>query len=153
DANYDLVRRFERTGATVTLFDLPTDTGVPTILSVLHGGSPAQPGRVFATSTALDPEEAVRKSLEELAHTRRYMQQILDQLPRLTPAPPAHDNVVDQLTHLNFWCDGANGHLADFLLGSTDRVDFDDLPRLSTGDAWTDLEVLCERVGETGFQA
>jgi ribosomal protein S12 methylthiotransferase accessory factor len=153
DANYDLVRRFERTGAAVTLFDLPTDTGVPTILSVLRGGSAARPGLVFATSTALDPEEAVRKSLEELAHTRRYMQQILDQLPRLTPAPPAHENVVDQLTHLNFWCDGANARLADFLFGSADRVDFDDLPRLSTGDPWADLEVLCERIGETGFRA
>jgi ribosomal protein S12 methylthiotransferase accessory factor len=153
EANYQLVRRFEKTGAAVSLFDLATDVGVSTVLSVLRGPSPATPAMVFATSTSLDPEEAVRKSLEELAHTRRYMQQVVDHLPRLVPDPPAHDNIVDQLTHLNFWCDPANAHLADFLFESGDRIDFDELPRLATGDPWDDVALLCEKVRDTGFQA
>jgi ribosomal protein S12 methylthiotransferase accessory factor len=118
DRNYDLVKRFERTGATVTLLDCTLDTGVPTVLSVLSSPSPRAPARCFAAATALSPETAVRSSLEELAHTRRYMQQITDRMPRLVPDPPAHENVVDQLTHLNFWCDHANAGLADFLWAS-----------------------------------
>ena len=36
DANYDLVQRFERSGGEVTLLDITTDVGVPTVMSVLR---------------------------------------------------------------------------------------------------------------------
>ena len=146
DANYDRVKRFERTGATVSLFDITLDAGISTVLSVLSSPSPKAPARTFATASSPSPEKAVRCSLEELAHTRRDMQQITSFMPRLVPSPPDHDNVVDQITHLNFWCDHGNAHLADFLWASKKRVDFGELNDLSTGDPAADLRVLCERV-------
>ena len=60
---------FERTGATVSLFDITLDTAIPTVLSVLSSPSPNPPARTFATATSPSPETAVRCSLEELAHT------------------------------------------------------------------------------------
>jgi ribosomal protein S12 methylthiotransferase accessory factor len=152
EANYDLVKRFEGARSRVTLFDVTVDVGVPTVLSVLQGEAAELPALVFAASTSLDPEDAVRKSLEELAHTRRYCHAIKSWLPRIVPSPPDHDNIVDQLTHLNFWTDAANAHLADFLFRSPERIDFEEMKDLSTGDPRRDLERLCRQVAAIGHQ-
>jgi len=143
--NSNLVERFARAGDLVTIFNITMDAGVPTILSVLQNPSPNAPARVFATAVDPDPEEAVRKSLEEVVHTRRYMQQIKEGLPRLIPEPH-YENVVDQVTHLNLYCDHANAPLADFLFASPARVSFDDIPNLATGDPKRDLAILIEKV-------
>ncbi len=153
EENYELVQRFERTGSSVTVLDLTTDVGVTTILSVLRSPSRSAPALVFAASSAVDPEDAVRKSLEELAHTRRFCQSIRDHMDRLVPSPPLHENIIDQLTHLNFWVDHDNSHLADFIFASRKRVEFDELPNLSTGDARKDLEAVCRRVADVGHRA
>jgi ribosomal protein S12 methylthiotransferase accessory factor len=151
DASYDLVERFERTGSTVTLLDVTTDVGVPTILSVLESAAPLAPALVFAAATDLDPERAVRKSLEELAHTRRYSQQVKSRLPRLVP-DPGHGNVVNQVDHLNFWCDHANRHHADFIFASRARVELDGLVNRASEDPARELTTLVERVQATGHR-
>lgn len=126
DANYDLVQRFERVGDRVTLLDLTTDLGVPVILAVLRGGSSYAPALVFAAAADLDAEEAVRKCLEELAHTRRYSQQIKVGFPAMDPEP-GYANVVDQITHLHFWADERNASSADFMFTSPLRKDFEEI--------------------------
>jgi ribosomal protein S12 methylthiotransferase accessory factor len=153
DANYDLVERYERTGGKVTMFDITTDAGVPTVLSVVRYASSEQPALVVAASTSLDPEEAVRKSLEELAHTRRYTQQINLRLPRLIVDAPNHENVTGQIGHLNFWCDHQNVPHAGFLFASKKRLEFDQLPSLATGDARRDLQTIARAVERTGHRA
>ncbi|HSF30587.1 MAG TPA: YcaO-like family protein [Candidatus Tectomicrobia bacterium] len=151
DANYDLVERFERTGAVVTLLDITMDTAVPTILAVLRHASPTAPALVFAAASAMTSEEAVRKSLEELAHTRRYSQRIKSHLPRLAP-DPSYSNVVDQISHLNFWGDHSNALLAEFIFSSEERVDFDQIANLATGDPERDLQILCDRLRAMGHR-
>lgn len=153
DENYDLVKRYECTGAKVVMFDITTDNGVPTILSVLLHSSPEQPALVVAASSSLDPEEAARKSLEELAHTRRYSQQINLKLPRLVVDAPLHENVTGQISHLNFWCDHANVHYADFLFASKKRIEFDQLRNLATGDPRRDLQVISSAIESLGYRA
>ena len=152
DANYDLVERYEHAGGKVTMFDITTDVGVPTVLSVVRHKSVEQPAIVVAASSSLDPEEAARKSLEELAHTRRYSQQINLKLPRLIVDAPDHENVTGQISHLNFWCDHENAHHAGFLFASKKRMDFDQLPNLATGDARRDLGVITRAVEATGYR-
>jgi ribosomal protein S12 methylthiotransferase accessory factor len=152
DPNYDLVERFERTGAKVTMFDITTDAGVSTVLSVARHSSAEQPALVVAAATSLNPEEAVRKSLEELAHTRRYSQQINLKLPRLVVDPPNHENVTGQISHLNFWCDQANARYADFMFASKKRMEFDELANRATGDPRCDLAVIARAVEFTGHR-
>src|SRR5262249_48599584 len=151
DANYDLVERFERTGSVVVLLDITMDVGVPTILSILQTEALACPALVVAAAADLDPEQAVRKSLEELAHTRRYSQQVKSRIPRLAP-DATFGNIVDQIDHLNFWCDHAHAGSAEFLMRSSARVDFDDLPSLSTGDAAADVAVLVDKIRAVGHR-
>ncbi|MBI5318621.1 MAG: YcaO-like family protein [Bradyrhizobium sp.] len=152
DENYDIVQRLEHSGASVTIFDLTMDHGVPAVLSTLRGAMPAMPALVVAGSSSPDPEEAVRKSLEELAHTRRYCQYILDHAPRLVPDPPLYESVVDQVTHLNFYVDPRNLDHAAFLFGSRKRIEFDELPNLATGDPMRDLDAVAARISAVGEQ-
>jgi ribosomal protein S12 methylthiotransferase accessory factor len=151
EGNHDLVARFERAGNTVTLLDITLDAGVPTSLAVLRGCVPEQAAFVIAGAADMDPEHAVRKSLEELEHTRRYSQHLKSHFPRLIPEPD-HSNVQDQRSHLNFWCDHANICHADFLVESQDRVDFGELPSLATGDPQKDLRSIAERMRATGHR-
>lgn len=151
DRNYDLVDRFERTGANVTMLDLTMDARVPTILSVLRSRAERAPALVLAAASDLDPNEAARKSLEELAHTRRYSREVKARLPRLEMDPP-HLNVIDQKDHLNFWCDEANVPLADFLFASRRRVEFDSIPNDATGNPRRDLATLLRKIGDTGHR-
>ena len=151
DANYEMVRRFERTAASVVLLDITTDVDVPTVLAVLRNESPAAPALVVAAAADLDPEQAVRKSLEELAHTARYSQQIATGLPRLTP-DPCYSNVVDQVSHLNFWVDRRHIHLADFLVASPIRIPFGELASRTSGNAQRDLAFLLDQVEQTGHR-
>lgn len=151
DENYELVQRFERTGARVTIFDITTDLGVPTFLSVLVSKVATSPSFALAASTGLSPEAAVRDSLEELTHTRRYSHLLKTRMGTLDPGPD-FVNVKDQASHLSFWADHANLDLAAFLFTSTRRVDFDDLEDLSTGDAKSDALKLAEMVNRIGHK-
>ncbi len=144
-ANRDLVSRFERTGNPITLFSLKMDHGVPAILAVSHCLSEDGPALCFASSADIDPEDAVRKSLEELAHTRRLAQSLKTTMPSIE-ADTNFEAVSHQDAHLRFYGDQVNSHLADFLFASKERVAFQDIPSLSTGDSKKDLDVLVKRI-------
>ncbi|MGH3721449.1 MAG: YcaO-like family protein [Pseudonocardiaceae bacterium] len=150
DELYDLVARFERPAGTVVMFDITLDHGVPTVLSVLLGPHAGAPALVVAASASPSLPDATRKSLEELAHTRRYAQLIATHSARLSPDGPDHHSVQGQRGHLNFWADHRNLPLADFLFASAERVDYDDLPDPSTGDPTEDLHLLVERITGVG---
>ncbi|MBI5030472.1 MAG: YcaO-like family protein [Chloroflexi bacterium] len=150
--NRDLVARFEKAGYTVTLFDMTLDVGVPTILAVSRSTRLDAPPLVPAGSASLDPEEAVRKSLEELEHTREYCHKIMIHFPRL-PDDPGYASVEDQTGHLNFWCNHANARLADFLFTSPARKNFDEIPNLATDDPDKDLEILLRQVRKVNHRA
>ncbi|MBI1766036.1 MAG: YcaO-like family protein [Acidobacteria bacterium] len=150
--NRDLVARFENAGYEVTLFDMTLDAGVPTVLSVSRNTMPEAPPLVPAGSASLDPEEAVRKSLEELAHTLEYCQKIMIHMPRLANNPH-YDNVEDQTGHLNFWCDHAKAPLANFLFASPARIDFGSLANLSTGEPGKDLQTLLQKLRAVNHMA
>jgi ribosomal protein S12 methylthiotransferase accessory factor len=145
DGNRNLVARFERTGSEVTMFDLTLDHGIPTILSALRGTSSEVPGLAYAASSHPDPEQAVCKSLEELAHTRAFAYHLKAMLPPLVPGAD-YGNVVKRDDHVRFYCDHANAHLADFIFGSDRRVAFQDIPCPGTGNPVEDLRLLIERI-------
>jgi ribosomal protein S12 methylthiotransferase accessory factor len=151
DTNYRAVERFERTGSDVTLLNITLDAGIPTALAVLRSDAPAAPALVLAAASDPDPERAVRKSLEELAHTRRYSQQIKTRMPRLEADSPLI-NVNDQVDHLNFWTDQQHARLADFIFASSERVPFETLENLATGDAQRDVEMLVARINTVGHR-
>lgn len=149
--NRDLIARFERTGSTVTVLNITMDVGVPTILSVLQNRSPEAPAFVFAASADVNPEQAARKSLEELAHTRRLAQDIKTGLPSFVPDPD-YSNVISQRDHVHLYCNHANAPLTEFIFASQERLDFDEIENLATGNPKQDLEILINRIHEVGHR-
>ena len=150
DANYDLVSRFERAGGSVTLLMASLDLGVPVILACLSHSASTAPARIFAAATSLDPEQAVRRSLEMLAHVEQYCQLLWSQSPRPSQDP---GHIADQTGHLNYWCDRANADNAAFLFASKERIEFDELENAATNDSMDDLFRLLERIRASGHRA
>jgi ribosomal protein S12 methylthiotransferase accessory factor len=106
---------------------------------------------VFAASANPDPDDAVRKALEELAHTRRYSEQVL----RWMPCPSSDEDyaeVATQAQHLRLAADPSSAEAFRFLFAASERIDFDDLVDRSTGTAAGDLEVVCEGIAQTGLR-
>ncbi len=150
-ANQDLVRRLECQGDEITIFDLTMDHGILTILSVLRSRNQKSPARVFAASTSLSSEDAVRKSLEEIAHTRR----LADWLKQTTPAiplDPIFSQVKDQDMHVLLHCDHANLSFSDFLFASSIRKDFGELSNLTIGTPKQDFHRLLHELHSIGAE-
>lgn len=151
DLNYDIVKRLEHNGSKVYMFDITMDHGIPTILSVLSGeNNPALPGYVFAGAADPDPEKAVRKSLEEIPHTRRYCSRIMQYSPSFAPQFPDHDNVKDQEHHLHFYCDHDNRQFARFLFQHKKRKSFDEIVSLKRDRLADTLQQLVQAIHQTG---
>lgn len=143
--NRDLVRRFDRPGSSVTLLDLRMDHGVPAVLAVLRSEAADLPALVFAAAAHLDPEEAIRKSLEELALTWWFSRGIRAELSAFVPAPD-WGNVTGLKHHASVYYRHANAGLADFLFRSPRRIAFDEIENVSSGGPERDLEILVQKV-------
>ncbi len=66
-----LVSEYTRTGERLYLRDITTDVGIPTVLAILRDETGGSTTFAVAAAARLHPEQAVVKSLEELALTRR----------------------------------------------------------------------------------
>ncbi len=148
-ANYDRLRRIESKSGEITLFDLTLDHGITTVMSVLRSDLSASPAVVLAAATNIDAEDAMRESLEELAHTRRYSELIKQHVSPLEEQSD-YSNVKGQVEHLAFWGDNRRLSEIDWMFASSERKSFDDLRCMSTGDASEDVRFMCEKVQETG---
>ena len=151
DENLDLLKRIEHTGAHVNLLNITLEHGVPTVLAVAQQQRPSAPALIFAASANLDPEMAVRKSIEELAHTWRLAHQLKTRLPPLVPGL-SFENVKSQDDHVHLYCNHANTSLAEFLFSSSRQINFQEMVKISTGEPRQDLENLVDRIFLTGHK-
>ena len=145
DPNRELVSRFERTGSSVTLLYLAMDHKLPTILAVAHGHHASAPALCFAASTEMNPEHAVRKSLEELAHTRRLAQELTTHRPNFIPGPE-FENVKGQDAHVHLYCHSQFSHLAKFIFASPKKISFQDLQQFSVNEPKADFQTLLHEI-------
>ncbi|RMH06925.1 MAG: hypothetical protein D6704_06115 [Nitrospirae bacterium] len=148
----DLVNRFHRIGATVTLFDLTLDAHIPTVLAVSRATSQDLPALAFAASTDMSPAQAIRKSLEELAHTFRLAFQLHASRPPFLPTPH-YTNVLGKDDHVHLYCNHGSAELAEWIFESHTEIDVSDMPDESTGHPEADLSRLLRRIAATGHRA
>jgi ribosomal protein S12 methylthiotransferase accessory factor len=101
---HDRMRRFDDVGLRVELMDITTDIAVPTMLAFATGDAPTSPAVTVAAAADPSPEIAAVKTLEELAHTRKYSRQLLQCTPPVAvDVENEHPEVVDQRSHLRFY--------------------------------------------------
>jgi ribosomal protein S12 methylthiotransferase accessory factor len=147
------LEKFSGLGHAVDMFLINLDIGVPTVLSVLraprHLGSMA----VFAASCSPKPEEAVLKSLEELAHTHHYCSIIKGLVDRSAIAARTNHDVVDQLTHLGFYLYEENHAHLDFLYRGSKEVAFPDIEDASRRTAFETLRSIISNLDRVNQRA
>ncbi|MBD3628756.1 YcaO-like family protein [Cyclobacterium sp.] len=148
--NQDLIQRFEEVGYEIHLMDISNETKITGILAVATGTKTNFVPLVVAASVALSPEEAVRKAIEELAHTERYAYQIKNELPRLE-SDPEFDNVLGQVHHVNFWVNSAVSKEAEFLYSSDQWMDFKELVDYSQETPSEDMKALVALIKKSGY--
>lgn len=147
-SNRHLLEKLKNPASQIDIFNITLDSQVPTILSTLRSHKPKAPALVAAAAADLNPEEAIRKSLEELAHTRRYSQYLMSLIPELEN-DPSYENIIKQVHHLRFWSNHKNLPLASFLFESNKTVDFSSLLNLDTGNPHKNVDVVVKKVAQT----
>lgn len=150
-ANRCLLARFEAVGYQVHLVDIRNESEVPAVMAVARHAGDFVP-LVVAASVALSAEEAIRKALEELAHTERYAFQIKGELARV-PEDPEYDNILGQVDHVNFWVDPAHAPHADFLHGAGTMRDFRDMASFDAATPAAALDRLVQALHASGYRA
>ena len=129
--NYELIERFQQSGGRqVTLLDITMDTGVPTVLAIQQAMTTTLPAILVATAAALTPEEAIRKSLEELALTSSAIKKTMN---TIIPPPPDWDynHSTTKTDHWRYWCQHTNVHHADFLTASKTSIEMSQMAKLA----------------------
>lgn len=144
----DLVGRFHAVDLTVHLIDISTNVACPVIMSVCEGFAATSPALAFAAAAHPDPVVAARKSLEELAHTRRFAAQVMDYLP---PVPVdidgGHPAVDGQRAHLRFYCPQESKEPARFAwTGDRDTGEVDLAAVGTAGPPGRDADILLTRL-------
>ncbi|MGD9852104.1 MAG: YcaO-like family protein [Nitrospirales bacterium] len=151
EQNRELAARYEKTGGRVFLFNITLDHGIPTILSVLQYANPDAPALLVSAASHPSPEIAVRKTLEELALCRSLGFSLKVQIPPI-PLTPHFDRIDSQLSHIRFFCEHSNAHLADFLFKANRQITFSELPDLTQKSPEEEWQVLVERISSVGYQ-
>lgn len=145
----DAARRFAEVGYAVHVMDIRHDNDIPTFMAVLRGRNPGNAPLAVAAASDLSPISAMTKALEELAHTERYVRQLMGELTRMDEEPD-HDNVYSQVSHVNFWTTPGRAGRAAFLHASEREIDFNAVPDRSTGDPRRDLDTIVAQIAGTG---
>jgi len=139
-SSQDLIARFNAVNVEVKLMDMTTDIGVPSILSIGVCNAATSPAVAVSAATDPSPERAVRKALEELAHTRKYAKHLMRYTPELeVQTEQGHPNIKDQRDHLRFYCPQFAKAYAEFAWASDEVVSFDTLPDLSGDEQLSDV--------------
>lgn len=143
--NFDLIARLHRPGASIVLLNMTMDHSIPVIFAVMTSTVPAAPALVVAAAAHLDPEEAVRKSLEELAQIWSFAQREKSSHPKFSPGI-GWEHVVDPKSHAAVYYDHANVAPAKFLIESTKQVSFDEVTNCCTRIPVHDLRLLADKI-------
>ncbi len=148
--NYTLLREIEKTGYRIELVNAATELGVAVILSIGVALQKPNPPIVVGASASLDPSEAIKKSLEEFVHTRRYLREVQD-WGEPFEVEPDFTNIHQQIHHLRLWGEYSMLPHAKFLTASEDEIDFEDIPNLSKNDPLKDVAELINILQRHGF--
>jgi ribosomal protein S12 methylthiotransferase accessory factor len=149
---HDRVRRYEDVGLRVELMDITTDIAMPTMMAFAIGDAPTSPAVSVAAATDPCPEIAAIKTLEELAHTRKFSRQVLQcTAPVAVDVEHGHAAVVDQRSHLRFYGPQESRRYAQFAWSSQELRPFPERHSALTG-AGTALAHAVATVAKRGLE-
>ena len=149
-----ILARYRAVGLDVRVMDITSDLDLPTMMTIALGESSSSPAIAVAAATDPDAEIALIKSLEELAHTRKFAKQLMDYTPEIpADVDGGHPAVQDQKHHLRFYCPQQARQWAEFAWTSDDVRRFADTEDVAGRPAAALLERLLARLEAAGLEA
>ncbi len=149
-----LIQRLADVHCEVKVLDITTDVAVPTFMTIALSDGPRSPAVAVTAATDPSPETALRKSLEELVHTRKFAKQVMQYIPPIPVEPVgAFPEVVDARTHLRFYCDQRARHLVDFAWKGNPTCSFSQVADASVADSTAQLDLLVKLLAAQGLEA
>jgi len=153
ESGRDLIRRFNDVGVDVHVLDITQDIAVPTIMTVALGDAPTSPAVAVAAATDPTPERALIKSLEELAHTRKFARQVMEYTPPLlVDVEGGHPLVREQQDHLRFYCPQPAKDFISFAWASTEWRPFGTLSDARAASPEQELRRVVELAAAAGYE-
>lgn len=147
----EIYDRFTIPGGKVTMFLSLQDHGIPTVICVYEHTAPTMPVFAFSAATSLNPGTAVRKSLEELAHTFRWIYALKLKNPDFDHGEN-FENVTDQERHLLCWGREQMRDKADFVFANKTEISFADIVNHEQDNAMNNIKRIVELVRNTNHQ-
>jgi ribosomal protein S12 methylthiotransferase accessory factor len=152
ESGRDILRRYADVGLEVRLMDITTDVRFPTVMTIALSDSTTSPAVAVAAATDPSAETAMLKSLEELAHTRKFAKQLMEYTPPIpVDVERGFPQVLDQRHHLRFYCPQEAKKYIEFAWASPEVRDFDTVVDASTGDARRELNALVQGLRQAGL--
>jgi len=149
--NRNLIQRFQQAGRDIFILNITMDTGIPSVLAIQYSGQKVLPALTTSAAVALNPEEAIEKSLEELILTDTYMKKLITDIPvRMSLQDYYASN--DKEDHMRYWCQQEHAHQADFLTASEKTMDFSELPCFSSTNNAETLKILVDQIHAAGYR-
>jgi ribosomal protein S12 methylthiotransferase accessory factor len=149
----DLVQRFRDVRIDVKILDITTDVAVPTFMTIALSDATSSPAVAIAAATDPSPETALRKSLEELVHTRKYAKQVMQYMP---PAPVdvegGHPEIQERDDHLRFYCPQDARPFIDFAWKNSPSRSFAESVSAAGGGKAAELERLTGLLHARGLE-
>lgn len=148
-----LLRRFWSVSLDVKLVDITTDLGIPTAMTIAVGDKPTSPAIAVAAAADPSPVRAIIKSLEELAHTRKFSRQVMEYTPALPNDPTSAQLAVqDQRHHLRLYCPQAAKAFIRFAWESADVRYVEEMPGPRGTTPQHELDGLVGQIRALGYE-
>jgi ribosomal protein S12 methylthiotransferase accessory factor len=122
------------------------------VLTIVLGDQPTSPAVAVAAATHPRPDVAVNKSLEELAHTRKFARQVMDYTPSLpVDVAGGHPEILDQKHHLRFYCPQPAKRFAAFAWAAQEERPFGEIAPVPPDPAKGQLAAVVAKVEAAGL--
>jgi ribosomal protein S12 methylthiotransferase accessory factor len=149
----DMLRRYGEVGITVEVMDITTDVRFPAVMTIALSEATASPAVAVAAAADASAEIAVIKSLEELAHTRKFAKQLMEYTPALpVEVEEGHPQVQDQKHHLRFYCPQESKQFIEFAWASSEVRDFNQMAHRACGDPEQELAAMVKELSAAGLE-
>ncbi len=121
----NLLERYRAVGIGIKIIDITSDIRMPTMMTIALCEATTSPAVAVAAATDPRAEIALIKSLEELAHTRKFAKQLMEYTPEIPDeVEEEHPKVLDQKDHLRMYCAQRSKAWIEFAWSSSKVIDF-----------------------------
>jgi ribosomal protein S12 methylthiotransferase accessory factor len=140
--------RFKKSKISYEFFDITTDIGIPSIMSIIINDSNLGWRCLMSAASSLSPRDATLRAMIEGGQSIPFINYLINRI-RLSDCDPS--NFVDFEHNVRYYAHPPNMKYFSFILSSSKIRDIEDIPNFSTGSVCNDLSFILSHLKERKF--